>query len=113
MTDIALTVEGLSKRYRIGERTQAYQTLRDSLTGLLLTPYHRIRMRLQTADETSAGENLIWALKDVSFEVRRGEVIGIIGRKRCRQEHAAEDSLPRNRADHRVCGVVRPRGISA
>lgn len=80
MSDTALTVDGLSKRYRIGERAEAYQTLRDSMTALLLSPYHRIRRKLQSADENASGDNLIWALKNVSFDVKQGEVIGIIGR---------------------------------
>jgi lipopolysaccharide transport system ATP-binding protein len=67
----AITVDGLSKRYRIGELHSAYGTLRDSLTAGA--------RRLVRLDHSPHYEE-IWALRDVSFEVREGEVLGIIGR---------------------------------
>jgi len=67
----AITVEGLSKRYRIGELQSAYGTLRDSLAAGA--------RRLVRRDHKPHYEE-IWALKDVSFDVREGEVLGVIGR---------------------------------
>jgi lipopolysaccharide transport system ATP-binding protein len=69
MTDIAIRVDNVSKRYRIGQR-EPYKTLRDTLINVLRSPFQRQPSKSQ----------FIWALKDVSFEVKRGEVIGIIGR---------------------------------
>lgn len=72
MSDIAIRVENLGKRYRIGAARERYDTLRDALVGT----FRRLRRRsLEDAEERE-----IWALKDVSFEVKRGEVLGIIGR---------------------------------
>lgn len=71
MSDIAIRVENLGKRYRIGAQQARYQTLRDSLVSGL--------KRLRPGTPRPAASNL-WALKDVSFEVRPGEVIGVIGR---------------------------------
>ena len=72
MSDIAIRVEGLGKRYRLGER-EPYRALRDVLAGL---PRALVGRR---GGERPASEPF-WALQDVSFEVRRGEVVGIIGR---------------------------------
>jgi lipopolysaccharide transport system ATP-binding protein len=69
MNDVAIRVDNLSKRYRIGQR-EPYKTLRGALTNLFKSPF-------QCRD----GEpQFIWALKDVSFEVKWGEVVGVIGR---------------------------------
>ena len=70
MSEPVIRVEGLGKQYRLGQRGARYETLRDSLAGLF-----KSRKNL-----ASAAEKYIWALKDVSFEVKQGEVIGIIGR---------------------------------
>ena len=70
MSDVAIRVESLSKRYRLGER-QRSRSLRESLTAALSAPFRR---------HTRQAQETIWALKDVSFEVRRGEVVGVIGR---------------------------------
>jgi lipopolysaccharide transport system ATP-binding protein len=75
--DIAIRVEGLSKRYRIGESQEKYKTLRDTIAGWATAPLRRV---LAAGRSGPKAQNAIWALEDVSFDVRHGDVVGIIGR---------------------------------
>lgn len=81
MGDVAIRVEGLSKQYRIGGKQERYKTLRDTLTDAFSSPFRRAAQLVRGQAYGAANLNeTIWALKDVSFEVKKGEVVGIIGR---------------------------------
>jgi lipopolysaccharide transport system ATP-binding protein len=67
-SDTSITVDGLGKRYRLGG-LQPYRTLRDTIVNLV-----------RPGREAEQPRKEFWALKDVSFDVKRGEVLGIIGR---------------------------------
>lgn len=74
-SNIAIQVENLGKQYRIGLAPERYRTLRDTISQAVSAPARALRRR--TSDNPDA---TIWALKDVSFDVKRGQVLGVIGR---------------------------------
>lgn len=69
-----IRVQNLSKLYRIGGREASYQTFRESLVQAVRSPLKSLRRNGSGANQT------IWAVKDVTFDVQAGEVVGIIGR---------------------------------
>jgi lipopolysaccharide transport system ATP-binding protein len=87
MNSPVIKVENLSKQYRLGA-AQGYKTFREAIVKAAKAPFRNFRKsNPQSAIDSAelvAGRNpqsdTIWALKDVSFEVKQGEVIGIIGR---------------------------------
>ena len=79
MSDIAIRVENLGKRYRIGGKQEPYKTLRESLVDAVAAPVKALGSAIRR-EKNESRDNTIWALDDVSFVVKHGEVIGVIGR---------------------------------
>jgi lipopolysaccharide transport system ATP-binding protein len=68
---IAISVQGLGKRYRLGE-SQPYRRLGETITRAVTAPFRR-------GSRTRTKREILWAIRDVSFTVREGEIVGVIG----------------------------------
>jgi homopolymeric O-antigen transport system ATP-binding protein len=79
MSDIAIRVADLGKQFKIGAPEESgaynYRTLRDTIADTVTSPFRRLRDRDERRKQST-----IWALREVNFELRQGEVLGIIGR---------------------------------
>ena len=75
----AISMRGIGKQYRLGARQQPYKTLRETITDVLRPRRHADRNNVPHAFRVSPRER-IWVLRDVDLDIRRGEVVGIIGR---------------------------------
>jgi hypothetical protein len=125
MTDIAIRVENLSKRYRIGAREKRANTLRETLGNLAASPFDYLRRTLRGPTE----EEIIWALKDVSFEacpepvegssavkwwaflrLRSGQALGATGLRR--EQHGEPVEASAERRGRRRCSRSSPASPS-
>jgi lipopolysaccharide transport system ATP-binding protein len=79
MTPNVIRTDGLGKQYRIGTR-ERYRTLRDTLTDSLSRPMRVARRWLNGLPGDATRSETFWALRDVSFDVAAGTILGVIGR---------------------------------
>src|SRR3990170_3774876 len=74
MSEYAIRVQGLGKQYRLGGNAASYRTLRDTLGDVARWPLRLLKGELRHRAEK------IWALRDISFELQYGQVLGVVGR---------------------------------
>ncbi|NHZ87097.1 MAG: ATP-binding cassette domain-containing protein [Planctomycetia bacterium] len=81
MSNIILKVENLSKRYRIGVKDEIHDSLMGKIISWFLSPLTNFR-RVQKLSKfnNDDSQDIIWAIKNISFEVNNGEILGIIGK---------------------------------
>ena len=79
--NLAIRAEGLGKEYHIGAAKEKYQTFGETLTKAATRPFRKVAGLLRGHAAAAAGlEKKIWALKDISIDVKHGEAVGIIGK---------------------------------
>ncbi len=89
--DIAIKVENIAKRYRIGMKKQIHDSIGSAIIDFLKSPiknYHKYRslykfddvINGQDQNQHNGPSDTIWALRDVTFDVKQGEALGIIGK---------------------------------
>jgi len=80
MNEAAIVVDNLSKRYRIQAVKQQYITIRETITESVYNYSKKIASKIQkTPYNIKNVENTIWSLKNISFDLKHGDIVGIIG----------------------------------
>jgi len=80
MSDVAIRVDGLGKKYHIGGKQKQYSRLGDQVVDAVLSPFRRAGNLLSGRTSSASDlDQVFWALQDVSFEIKHGDIIGIIG----------------------------------
>src|ERR1044072_1744396 len=79
MSNVTIRCEGLSKRYRIGASQERYKALRDVIADAATAPFRRVRDRARNGHASSNGD-YIWAVEGNSFEIKTGDLVGLVGR---------------------------------
>jgi lipopolysaccharide transport system ATP-binding protein len=81
MSELAIYADALGKVYRISQRQQSYKSLREALTDRAAAPFRALRAQLSGAPRNgNFQEKTFWALRNISFEIKAGEIVGFIGR---------------------------------
>ena len=75
MAETSIKAEGIGKKYIIGGAEQQYESFRELMLGILVSPFRKFK----TLSGQVTEDRQFWALKDLNFEVKAGEVVGVIG----------------------------------
>ena len=82
MKDNSIKISNISKRYRIGVKEEIHDSLIGKIASFAMSPFNNFRrvQKLSKFKGLNGGEDIIWALKDISLNIKSGEIVGIIGK---------------------------------